>query len=455
MRPGAVLSPGGAPRVPPPPARKECGSLDVSEKTIVKGSAVLAAGLFLAQIAGFVRQLVIGYLLGTGPAADALTAAMAPLEMAWAIMAVALIFGFGPLFSSRNGQPPHAFGDVLQPVTRLAVAGAIVLLLFASPVVRLFAPGLDAATTATGTWLLRLCSISLIASACTFVYNAYLMSRRRFLVPALQQATVNTATVLGGLLLFRRLGVDSFAYGYVAGSFLHLACTHWYARPILHDPSAVSRRIGVAELLMTPAPIVAQSLAVELNMAVTRAYASTFGSGMTAAFEYALKLFRVPLAMLVVPLSHSFLPEVTRYAEDPVKKTNAWATVVRTSWFLGLASVAATILLMAAREPVVRLLFQRGAFGQTSTETVALLLLGCAPIIIGRSVSDFLSRMLFAIGRRRLPILAAAAALLANIGICLLLPREYPELIGLGAVMGFLGAAMLVMVCSSRLRRSI
>ena len=95
------------------PARKECGSLDVSEKTIVKGSAVLAAGLFLAQIAGFVRQLVIGYLLGTGPEADALTAAMAPLEMAWAIMAVALIFGFGPLFSSRDGRPPHAFGDVL------------------------------------------------------------------------------------------------------------------------------------------------------------------------------------------------------------------------------------------------------------------------------------------------------------------------------------------------------
>ena len=153
---------------------------------------------------------------------------------------------------------------------------------------------------------------------------------------------------------------------------------------------------------MTPAPIVAQSLAVELNMAVTRAYASTFGSGMTAAFEYALKLFRVPLAMLVVPLSHSFLPEVTRYAEDPVKKTNSWAAVVRTSWFMGLASVAATILLLAAREPVVRLLFQRGAFGETSTETVALLLLGCAPIIIGRSVSDFLSRMLFAIGRQRL-----------------------------------------------------
>ena len=96
------------------------------------------------------------------------------------------------------------------------------LLLFANPVVRLFAPGLDAATTATGTWLLRLCSISLIASACTFVYNAYLFSRRRFLIPALQQATVNTATVLAGLLLFHQLGVDSFAYGYVAGAFCTL-----------------------------------------------------------------------------------------------------------------------------------------------------------------------------------------------------------------------------------------
>ena len=58
---------------------KEPASSEISATRVLKGSLIVGIGLFAAQLAGFVRQLVIGYLLGTGSEADALSAAMAPI----------------------------------------------------------------------------------------------------------------------------------------------------------------------------------------------------------------------------------------------------------------------------------------------------------------------------------------------------------------------------------------
>ena len=48
---------------------------------MLKGGLVVAGGLFAAQLAGFARQAAIASFLGTGPEADALSAAMAPIDV--------------------------------------------------------------------------------------------------------------------------------------------------------------------------------------------------------------------------------------------------------------------------------------------------------------------------------------------------------------------------------------
>ena len=289
---------------------KEPASSEISATRVLKGSLIVGIGLFSAQLAGFVRQLVIGYLLGTGSEADALSAAMAPIETWWAVLATAVIFGFAPMFSPHNGQAAYSFGDVLKPVARLAIASTVFFFLLAEPLILLFAPGLDADTAALGAQLLRWLSLSPAAIGVAFVYTALLFSHRHFAVASFHHATVNVSTIVGALLLYESLGVYGFAVGYVSGTFLHLAINHFYARGTVADRRPASGTLGLKDLLAAPAPILAHALAMELNTAVTRAYASMFGVGMTAAFEFGFKLLRVPLALLVIPLSQSLLLEV-------------------------------------------------------------------------------------------------------------------------------------------------
>ena len=128
----------------------------------------------LAQLTGFVRQAAIGYLLGTDPQADALTAAMAPVEIWWSILNVAVDLRLRTeILRARPGRR-IAFRRHLHADARLSLVSSICFFLFACPAVRIFAPGMDGETAAMAANLLRVASLTPVAVGCTFVYTALL-----------------------------------------------------------------------------------------------------------------------------------------------------------------------------------------------------------------------------------------------------------------------------------------
>jgi peptidoglycan biosynthesis protein MviN/MurJ (putative lipid II flippase) len=103
---------------------------------------------------------------------------------------------------------------------------------------------------------------------------------------------------------------------------------------------------------------------------------------------------------------------------------------------------------------VIAVLFQRGSFTAESTQMVSAVFLGFAPSLIGLSLLELIARSLFALDRPWLPVIAAAIPLVANVVISRVLRTTSPEMIGVGASVGFmLGFTVLwVMVLSQRTR---
>ena len=418
---------------------------EISEAAVLKGSLVVGLGLAVGQGTGFIRQAAIGYVSGTGSDADALMAAMAPVELWWAVMSLTVIFGFVPKFSASDPSLRYSFGSIFRPAARLSVFATIFVLVFADVLIRLFAPGLDPATHATAVKLLRVMAPAQAAIGVSFVYSALLFSHRRFGMGSFHHVFLNTATLLGGLAGYGRWGPYGFAAGYALGSYLQLAAAHWSSRKLIPLHSGSGKGPGLADLLAGPAPIMGQALAMELITAVSRAYASTFGPGMTSAFDYGYKLFRVPLALLVVPLSHALLPELSSHQGSAGRRKTAQLAAERGAMLTVVGGAVVMIVIMLLSRPIVEILFQRGQFQSASTDAVETILLGYMPVIIGRGLTDFLSRSLFAMGKVQTPLAATVLALALNFAICLLLPADEPLLIGLGAVVGFsFGAAWIV-----------
>ncbi len=429
-------------------ADTEAPAPSISQQRILRGGILVAAGLFAAQATGFLRQAAVGYLLGTGPAADALSVAMAPVELWWSVLFLAVIFGFAPKLSPTGALGGYAFRSILKPVTQLGAVSALVFFVFAEPLAVLFAPGLDADTIDLAAGLLRVFALTTIVVGPSFAYSALLISMRKFAWASLHHAWVNLTTILGALLLYERIGAYGFAYGYLAGSVLQLGGSWWLSRRLVPEQHRATnerdRKVDLVTLLKGPAPILAQATAMELMTVVSRAYASTFGVGMTAAFEYGFKLFRVPLALLVVPLSQSLLPEISSLSDSPADRRTAVRAIERAAWLTLAGSFAVMVGMIFLRQPIVEILFERGEFTAESTQAVSQVLFGYMPVILGRGVAEILSRTLFSTGVYRGPVTATFAALAINAAICSLLPNTRPEMIGLGAIVGFLFAALWI-----------
>jgi putative peptidoglycan lipid II flippase len=248
-------------------------------------------------------------------------------------------------------------------------------------------------------------------------------------------------------MFFSTVGPASFAAGYVAGAWLQTALL---LRISPRRREGQTGAIGLSRLAQMAAPALCYSGLIALNPVVSRALASTVGPGVTSAFDYALRLTGVPLALFVVPLSSMLVAELARVQTRSDARL-ATASVLRWATFAGMAAVAAVAFLVAAAPTLIRLAFERGAFHAASTRTAGAVLTGFAPVLVGWTVMDVIGRSLFVLGKPRPAVLTAAFTLSVNAAVSLSLPRATALTIGFGADLGFLlGAAVLMIV----LRRS-
>jgi putative peptidoglycan lipid II flippase len=118
-----------------------------------------------------------------------------------------------------------------------------------------------------------------------------------------------------------------------------------------------------------------------------------------------------------------------------------------------LAAVAACAFALLFRHPAIALLFQRGSFTADSTRLVSAVFLGLGPSLVGWSLIEVVARSLFGLDRPWPPVIAAGIPLLLNVTITMRLQSRRPELLGLGASLGFLAGAGALIAMAHLSRR--
>jgi putative peptidoglycan lipid II flippase len=291
-----------------------------------------------------------------------------------------------------------------------------------------------------------------VAVGVAAIYSALLYTDRRFAPSAFQQAVLNVFTILGAVTLWKFVGVYGFAIGYITGACAQLAMVYSAARPALRDKKVPPCEIHWREIATKPASILLYSGLLALNITITRAYATHVGPGTAAALDYCMRCIGVPLTFLISPMSNSLLPEIARL-RSLARLKQAFRLIDRTLALAALAAIGACAVGVAVRNPVIALLFQRGSFTADSTRLVAAVFLGFAPSLVGWSLLELTSRSLFALDRPWLPLIASGIPALCNVAFLLIVRRPAPQLIGLGASLGFLCAFALLFVLAHARRR--
>ena len=411
---------------------------------MVRGGLTLVVGVLTGNLLGFCRVALTAYFLGTHSLADSLAVAMGPLDTLNSVLINSVVFAFVPMLTScAEGDRAALFLRLNRLLIWVFSAVAAAVIVTAPWLMRALAPGLDPQYFDVAVNILRVLSLSTIAAGAGAVHCALLYTSRRFLPTAFYQAALNVFTIIAALGLWKLLGVYAFAVGYTAGAWAQLAIV-WFAARSGLDTRAIPRcEIHWKEILAKPAFFVVYAVGLGLNMTFTRAYCTQAGPGMAASLDYCLRGVGVPLALLVTPISNSLLPEIARLRSQ-FRLREAFRLIDRTTALAGLAAVGGCGFALLFREPVIRLVFQRGQFQSQSTALVSAVFLTLGPAVIGWSLLEISSRALFALDRPWPPVIAAWIPVTFNAAFTLLLHNDQPQWIGLGASLGLLSGFLVL-----------
>jgi putative peptidoglycan lipid II flippase len=402
-------------------------------RQIAKAAVMVMALFALSRLLGVIRQMVIAAQFGTSGDLDAyLAAARIPETIFLIVAGGALGSAFIPAFAGHLAKEDYAGAWRLTSavinlvVIALTVTAGLIAILAPTLVCALIAPGFDDRQQALTTSLLRLMLLSPIIFGVSGIVMGTLNAHQHFFLPALAPSLYNLSIIGGTLLLGPRLGVRGIAVGVVAGSALHLlvqmpALLHYgarYSRTLgLHSPS-------VREVGRLMAPRVLGTAIVQLNLVVNNSLASTMGRGAVSAINYAWLLMLLPQGIFAQAVGTAAFPTFAEQAARGERKEmrSALSATLRAVSFL---SIPATMGLLVLGQPLVGLLFERGAFDTTSTADVVWALAFFALGLVGHSGLEVIARAFYALHDTFTPVWVGGLAMVLNLVLSLTLPGAF------------------------------
>jgi putative peptidoglycan lipid II flippase len=355
---------------------------------LYRAFATVGGLTMVSRVLGFVRDILIAAVLGTGAVADAFFVAFRFPNLFRRLFGEgAFNSAFVPLFARRlEGEGPGAARSFAEE----ALAGLLfVLLLFtalaelAMPwLMYLLAPGFsdtpekfDLAVLLTRIAFPYLLCMSLVA-----LLSGALNALGRFTMAAAAPILLNVVLITA-MLLAAGLGLANtpqsgvvLAWGVAVAGFVQLAAL-WIAarRAGLHLRLRLPRlSADMRHLVALGVPGIISGGVTQLNLVIGTAIAS-LQAGAVSYLYYADRLYQLPLGIVGVAIGVVLLPDIARNL-----RAGDHAAVMdnqnRSLEFALLLTLPAAVALAVAAEPIIRVLFERGAFTVADTLPTAVAL---------------------------------------------------------------------------------
>lgn len=443
-----------------PPAAGPKPAAGLVRKFATVGSATLSSRLL-----GFARETMMAAALGAGPVADAFYAAFRFPNLFRRLFAEgAFNAAFVPLFAREieagGLDGARRFSEEVFGVLFTVLLGLTILMELAMPVLvrTIIAPGFDEPDKL---------SITIVMSAIMFPYlmcmsltammSGILNSLHRYFAAAIAPVLLNV--VLIALLAHALMsGLDPVSTGYTlswgvlaAGLMQLLLVTVAVRRAGITVRMRRPRMSpAVKRLLWLALPAAITGGITQINLVIGQMIAST-KEGAIAILQYADRVYQLPLGVVGIAVGVVLLPELARAlkAGHNVEAANLQNRSVEFALFLTLPAAAA---LLAMSEEIVRVLYERGAFAQTTTDSVA-----AALSVFGLGLPAFVMIKTFTPGYfaredTRTPMIFAGISVAVNVTLALTL---FPVLAEAGiaaaeAAAGWVNATLLLVTLVRR-----
>lgn len=429
-------------------------------RQVTRAAGVVGAATLLSRIFGYVRDMVLASFFGAGMAADAFIAAFRIPNLLRRLFGEgSLSIAFIPVFTEIMVKGDREEGHRLAvSALKLLVVGlslvAVTGVAMAPLIVQIIAPGFarqpeKMALTVT---LTRLMFPYIIMIGTVALCMGILNVLGHFAAPAIAPVLLNLSMIgaVFGVSRFsdsQTVRVLGLAGGVLVGGGLQLALQlpflarhgiRFWKRSGLWHPAM--KKVGVLML-----PTIFGAAVYQINILVGTLLASLLPAGSVSYLYYADRIVQFPLGIFGQAAATAVLPSLSRQAAggEHAAMGDTFAHAMRLVLFITIPAMVGLIVL---RDPIVALLFRRGAFDAQSARLTSAALLYYALGLWAFSAVRIVVAMFYAMQDTRTPVQTATISIAVNLllGMTLMGPMQHCGLALATSIASMVNLSLLV-----------
>ncbi|MBF0447578.1 MAG: murein biosynthesis integral membrane protein MurJ [Magnetococcales bacterium] len=424
---------------------------------LVRAVGTISFFTLLSRILGFIRDVVIARSFGAGMGADAFFVALKLPNFLRRLFAEgAFSTAFVPVFSDYikegdDGATREAAQSVFSALSLVLLGVVVVGQIIMPLLILVIAPGFSddpekyqLTVDLTRITFPYLFFISLVALA-----GGILNSFHRFALPAATPILLNVSLIVGALFiapLMERPAIG-LAIGVVLGGLTQLAI-QLPALARIGMPFSFRlnwKHPAIRRILYLMGPSVLGVSVAQVNLLFDIFLASWLPEGSISFLYYADRLVEFPLGLIGIAMGTAILPSLS------AKAAAGDQAGLRHDLDFGLRlvliiNIPATVGLLVLREPILSLLFERGAFDGEITRLTAQALLAYGLGLTAFSAIKVLAPAYYAMKDTKTPVRIAIICMTSNmvLNLLLMIPLQHAGLALATTLSAFLNAGLLL-----------
>jgi putative peptidoglycan lipid II flippase len=389
--------------------------------SLARATLLLLALTLLSRALGLVREMVIAWRFGASAETDAFFVAFSIPYAFYAVVGMSLTAVIVPLLAEyqakgRHDDAMHAASVVVNVVMlsigTLAVGGMVA----APQIAWILGGGFDQATLNMATQFIVLMMPSIVFMSVAGVLAGILNNRHVFGSPAIGPVVMNIVIILGAIVGGAWVGIQGLVVATVLGALSFLAVQ----LPALHrigyrhrwalsfTDRAVTRIAGSIWPVMLVSGLGFIYILIDFRLA------SGLAEGSITALNYAWKFIQLPQGLFVVAVTTAIFPALSKLASEA--RLEEVGNLLRKGLrVIVLLAVPGTMGLMIIGQPLIELLFERGAFDAQATAMTGSALFFLTIGLIGFSLSLPLIRGFYALQDRHTPLVVGSVSVVIKL----------------------------------------
>lgn len=332
--------------------------------------------ILLSKFGGFIMDIAITYYYGASYITDAYIVSITIPNTVLALISTGINTSYIPIYSDiEKKYGPDKCNDFTNYMINLLVIFCatlcVVVLLFTKPIILVLASGFEAEALELAILFTRLGIVQLIFLAVSYLLHAYLQLKKSFLVPGLLSFPMKLIVILS-IVISYKTDKSILVIGTVAASLTETAILLIlsYRKQYKYKPKLNIKDESLKKLGSLVLPAIAGTSTSQLNQMVDKTIASRTAEGGISALNYAHQLEGFISGTVVQSALAVVYPDMAKKAAHNditgLKKMLNSALIL-----VSLLIIPGTIGAMVFSEPIVEMLFSRGAFDYRAVSMTA------------------------------------------------------------------------------------